>query len=236
MDKIVISTGFSRFEKNWRTRRFTVEELCEKLSSTIRTPETVAEYAAMAKPQRDNIKDHGGFVGGRLRGSRRTVSTVDYRSLITLDLDDCPAGYLSTLAERLGYDCFVYTTHSHTPEAPRYRVLVFLTRNVSADEYNAIAHYLAHDLGSEHVDPCSFRVAQLMYWPTTSVDGEFFARRFAGDPLNPDQFLLKHPNWHDLSDLPVSERETVAMGAERRSVEDPHDKRGIVGQIGRAHV
>jgi len=236
MDKITISTGLSRFEKRWKTQHLTADELCERLSSTIRTPETVADYAALPKGQRDNIKDRGGFVGGKLRGSRRLASAMESRSLITLDLDDCPAGYLSTLAERLGYDCFVYTTHSHTPEAPRYRVLVFLTRDVSADEYNAIAHYLAHDLGSEHVDPCSFRVAQLMYWPTTSVDGEFFARRFAGDPLNPDQFLLKHPNWHDLSDLPVSERETVAMGAERRSVEDPHDKRGIVGLFCRTYA
>ena len=107
MDKISISTGFSRFEKNWRTERFTPDQLCERLSQTIRTPETVAEYAAMPKSQRDNIKDHGGFVGGKLRGNRRTASTVEYRSLITLDLDACPEGFLSTLIQKLGYDSFV---------------------------------------------------------------------------------------------------------------------------------
>ena len=148
MDKIIISTGFSRFEKNWKTERFTADQLSAKLAQTIRTPETIAEFSAMPKSQRDNIKDHGGFVGGKLRGNRRLASTVEYRSLMTLDLDSCPANILDTLIDKLHYDCFVYSTHSHTPSAPRLRVLVFLTRNISPDESNAIAPYLAHDLGS----------------------------------------------------------------------------------------
>ena len=235
MDKITISTGFSRYEKNWRTERFTPDQLCERLSQTIRTPETVAEYAAMAKPRRDNVKDHGGFVGGKLRGSRRTASTVEYRSLITLDLDACPEGFLSTLIEKMGYDCFVYTTHSHTPASPRYRVLVFLTRNISPDEYNAIAHYLAHDLGADKVDPCSFRVHQLMYWPTTPADGEYFARRFPAATLDPDAFLASHPNWRDLSDLPSTEREAASLTGERRKAADPLTKQNVVGLFCRAY-
>ena len=235
MDKTIISTGFSRFEKNWKTERYTTEELCQRLSQTIRTPETVAEYAALPKAQRDNVKDHGGFVGGKLRGSRRLASTVEYRSLITLDLDSCPAGFLNVVIDKLHYECFVYTTHSHTPSAPRYRVLVFLTRNVSPDEYNAIAHYLAHLLGSTHVDPCSFRVHQLMYWPTTSIDGEFFAHRYIGPTLDPDAFLAAHPNWRDLTDLAPSERETVAFTSEQRRVADPFSKQNIVGLFCRTY-
>jgi len=49
MDKITISTGLSRFEKRWKTQHLTADELCERLSSTIRTPETVADYAALPK-------------------------------------------------------------------------------------------------------------------------------------------------------------------------------------------
>ena len=231
--KITISTGFSRFDTKWKTEHLSVDELCYKLSTPIRTEETAAEYAAMAKDKKGDIKDHGGFVGGKLRGNRRSAATVESRSLITLDLDDCPQSFIDELPRLLPYDCFVYTTHSHTPEAPRYRVLVFLTRDISADEYNAIAHYLAHDIGAEHVDPCSFRVAQLMYWPTVPKDGEFISRRLQNSPLNPDIFLTSHPNWRDLSDLPRSERETVAMGV--RTVEDPHKKRGIVGVFCRAY-
>jgi len=235
MDKISISTGFSRFEKNWRTERFTPDQLCERLSQTIRTPETVTEYAAMPKSQRDNIKDHGGFVGGKLRGSRRTASTVEYRSLITLDLDSCPSGFLNVVIDHLHYDCFVYTTHSHTPAAPRYRVLVFLTRNISPDEYNAIAHYLAHLLGADKVDPCSFRVHQLMYWPTTPIDGEYFSHRYVGPTLDPDAFLASHPNWRDLTDLPTTERETATLVGEQRRVQNPFEKQNIVGLFCRAY-
>ena len=235
MDKIIISTGFSRFEKSWKTERFTADQLCAKLSQTIRTPETIAEFSAMPKSQRDNIKDHGGFVGGKLRGNRRLTSTVEYRSLVTLDLDSCPANILDTLIDKLHYDCFVYSTHSHTPSAPRYRVLVFLTRNISPDEYNAIAHYLAHEIGSSHVDPCSFRVHQLMYWPTTSVDGEYFSRRLIGPTLDPDAFLAAHPNWRDLADLPPSERETASFTSEQRRVQDPYEKKNVVGLFCRAY-
>ena len=235
MENIVISTGFSRFEKSWKTRRLTVDQLCAKLAQTIRTPETVAEYAALPKPQRDSIKDHGGFVGGKLRGNRRTASTVEYRSLITLDLDACPAGFVDKLIDTLHYDCFVYSTHSHTPAAPRYRVLVFLTRNISPDEYNVIAHYLAHMIGSANVDPCSFRVHQLMYWPTTSADGEYYSRRLDGPVLDPDAFLAAHPNWRDLSDLPLAEREKASMTGERRRAADPLEKQNVVGLFCRAY-
>ena len=235
MDKIVISTGFSRFEKNWKTTKITAEELCAKLAQTIRTPETMAEYAALPKAQRDNIKDHGGFVGGKLRGGRRTVSTVEYRSLITLDLDTCPPGFQDKLRDVLHYDCFVYSTHSHTSAAPRYRLLFFLTRNISPDEYNAIAHYLAHDIGPDKVDPCSFRVHQLMYWPTTSADGEYYSRHYIGPTLDPDAFLATRPNWRDLTDLPPSERETASFTGERKKVADPFEKQNVVGLFCRAY-
>lgn len=232
---IVISTGNSRLARVWKVEHYTADSLCERLREPIRTAETADQYAALPKTDRDKIKDHGGFVGGKLRGARRLANAMEYRSLITLDLDDCPEGYLQTLLSRLHYDSFIYSTHSHTPAAPRFRLLVFLARNISPDEYNAITHYLAHEIGAEHVDPCSFRVHQLMYWPSAPSDGEYVAVRNPGPALNPTEFLAAHPNWRDLSDLPQAEREQASLTTEKKTAADPYEKNNIVGLFCRAH-
>ena len=39
----------------------------ERLQTVTRTQETLAEYKAMSKPRRDEIKDVGGFVGGAVK-------------------------------------------------------------------------------------------------------------------------------------------------------------------------
>ena len=44
MDKIIISTGFSRFEKSWKTERFTADQLCAKLSQTIGVTDAQLEF------------------------------------------------------------------------------------------------------------------------------------------------------------------------------------------------
>ena len=60
---LTISTGLSRKETDWKPKQITWGELCRQLSMTKRTAETEAEYAAMDKGARGEIKDVGGFVG-----------------------------------------------------------------------------------------------------------------------------------------------------------------------------
>ena len=51
-------------------------EFLDKLSRPTRTRETVAEYAAMGKAERDDVKDIGGFVGGYLKNGKRNSASV----------------------------------------------------------------------------------------------------------------------------------------------------------------
>ncbi|MDO4549468.1 MAG: hypothetical protein Q4D04_15365 [Clostridia bacterium] len=54
-------------------------ELLDKLSQPTRTRETVAEYAAFSKADRDRAKDIGGFVGGYLKnGKRKKPPSLEY--------------------------------------------------------------------------------------------------------------------------------------------------------------
>lgn len=62
--ELLISTGKSRFETAWKNKKITWAALLSKLSKSVETPETHAEYMKMGKEQQDRIKDIGGFVGG----------------------------------------------------------------------------------------------------------------------------------------------------------------------------
>lgn len=87
MIKLTIATGKSRTDVKWKNQEITWDRLKDRLKETKRTPETVAQYKEMTKAQQGEVKDVGGFVGGRLNGDRRTSMNIDKRSLIVLDLD-----------------------------------------------------------------------------------------------------------------------------------------------------
>ena len=109
-------------------------------SHTIRTAETVEQYMKMTKAKQDAIKDVGGFVGGRLKGGRRKKDCVEYRTIITLDIDHAVPGVIEQIEMLYNYRCFIYSTHKHTPENPRLRLVIILSRPVSPDEYVAVAN------------------------------------------------------------------------------------------------
>ena len=233
MRELAFFLGNSRAALVWHPGKMTMEALWEKLQNPIRTAETAAEYHAMKKSERDAVKDKGGFFAGTLKGTRRKATEVISRSMITLDHDRLKPGCFDAFAFK--YCAIVYTTHSHIPEAPRARILVPLTRDVTPDEYNAIARYLADEIGMDTVDLCSFKINQLMYWPTCSSDGEYICRKYEGGWLDPDVFLAAHPNWQDCSSLPTAPGEKEAVERERKRQADPLTKEGIVGAFCRAY-
>ena len=85
--RLNISIGRSRKETRWKIRSFEWSDLLDKLSSTHRTAETVAEYEQASKDRKSEIKYIGGFVGGEVAGGRRIRGSVVKRSLLTLDID-----------------------------------------------------------------------------------------------------------------------------------------------------
>ena len=76
MRELPIAYGNSRHARNWVNKKISYGGLKERLRVTIRTTESAEEYAGMAKSRRDDIKDHGGFVGGILAGGRRKTDSV----------------------------------------------------------------------------------------------------------------------------------------------------------------
>lgn len=235
MRKLSFSFGSSCSAATWRPGLMTIEELWDRLKTPIRTTETTAQYHRMTRTEKDVIKDKGGFVAGTLKGTRRRKNEVLSRSMITLDCDKLNPAFFDEYEFLNRYLSIVYTTHTHLPESPRARVLIPLTRDVTPEEFNAIARYLADEIGMEMVDPCSFKVNQLMYWPTAAADGEYICRRYEGDWLDPDAYLAEHPGWKDLTSLPTAPSEKEQMNRDRKKQEDPLSKEGTVGLFCRAY-
>lgn len=235
MRDLPIAYGNSCYTKTWANKTTTWEDLCERLKTTIRTTESVEEYPKLKKDDRDRAKDKGGFVGGYLKGNRRKRETVVCRSMLTMDADHAEIGFIDRFASECRYSSCLYTTHGHTPEQPRCRIIVPLTRDITPDEYVALARYFAADWGIDRFDECSYKPSQLMYWPTTPANGEFISKTTEGEWLDPDVYLSAHPNWKDCSLLPTSSRESSVREASGKKQEDPLAKPGVVGAFCRAY-
>ena len=234
--RIQIATGNSRMEKRWNNVEMELDEFIERISHTIRTAETVEQYMKMTKAKQDAIKDVGGYVAGRLKGGRRKKDCVEYRTIITLDIDHAVPGVIEQIEMLYNYRCFIYSTHKHTAENPRLRLVIILSRPVSPDEYVAVARKVAEDIGIEMFDDTTYEPSRLMYWPSTSADGEFIFRDIEGEPLNPDEVLSRYKDWRDSSEWPVSSRQQNIVQREMRKQADPLAKDGVIGAFCRTYT
>ena len=231
--KIAVSTGNSRMEKKWNLKEMELSEFRDRISQTIRTSETMEQYRKMSKAQQDDVKDVGGYVLGRLKGGRRKKDCVLSRSALTLDMDYAHADVADQIEMFQTFGCFIYSTHKHTKEKPRLRLIIPLVREVTPDEYMAVSRKVAEEIGMELFDDTTYEPSRLMYWPSTSADGEFFFHEIAGEPLNPDEVLSKYKDWKDVSSWPVSNRQHSIVQKDIKKQEDPLQKRGVIGAFNR---
>ena len=230
-----IAYGNSRMEKKWKNNEISWEDFCKRVSTTQTTTETVDEYRKMSKPQQDSIKDVGGFVAGHLKAGRRKNGTVLCRSMLTLDMDHGSADILDELDMFNSHKMCIYSTHKHTPEAPRLRLIMPLARDVSEDEYPAVARKVAQEIGMDMFDDTTYQPHRLMYWPSTSSNGEYIYRVMDGDIVDPDYYLGLYDDWRDVSTWPVSSRESEAVKKTASQQADPLTKDGVVGAFCRTY-
>lgn len=234
---ISIATGSSKKETHWKNKNILYSELVRKLSNTTRTPETYAEYKKLPKSERDRIKDVGGFVGGTLKGGRRKKENVANRTLITLDLDYVTGDIWSSIELLWDFAVVMYSTHSHAVDNQRLRLVIPLSRPVLPDEYQAIARMIADDLGIDQFDDTTYEPSRLMFWPSTSSDGDYVFKIQDLKWLNPDDVLARYPfGWQDVSYWPQSSREKPKILNDIKKQEDPLSKKGIIGAFCRTYT
>ena len=232
---IMIATGTSRTAAKWKNTTMLWSEFLARISTTTQTRETVEEYKKMPKTQQDAIKDVGGFVGGWLKGGKRKADRLESRSLITLDADFARRDLLDIFGLAYGNAAAVYSTHKHTPEAPRLRLIVPLSRTLTGDEYQAASRKLAESLGMDLFDDTTYQPTRLMYWPSTSAGGEYVFDAVDGPFLDPNTLLDQYPDWRDTSYWPESSRQPGIRQKTAARQGDPRGKPGIVGAFCRCY-
>lgn len=240
---MIIAIGNSRRDKAFKIVDVTWEQFLNKVSKTIRTVETVDEYGKMNKAKKDDIKDVGGFVGGKLKDGRRSKDSVEFRSMLTLDLDYAENDLWEQVTKRFKFACCIYSTHKHKRDKHRLRLIIPLSRNVNADEYTAIGRLIASDIGIEQFDDSTYEPARLMYWPSTSSNGEFIFEKQDGEFLNPDSILSRYEDYRDSSKWPISSRQNKVIknnishqmqALAKQS--NPLEKEGLIGAFCRAYT
>ncbi|WP_330948960.1 virulence-associated E family protein [Virgibacillus sp. MG-45] len=236
--QITISTAGNRKATLWPAQTMYWSELVEKLKVASRGKETLEAYLKLPKRQQDELKDVGGFVAGELKNNRRKANNVISRDVITLDLDNIPAGGTEDVLRRLdGLGCayVTYSTRKHHPGAPRLRVLAPLNRSASADEYEPLARKLASIIGMSLADPTTFEASRLMYWPSCSADSQYVFQSSDKPFLDADGLLGTYNDWRDIQEwpeVPGASQSHVRLAAKQGN---PLEKRGVVGAFCRQY-
>lgn len=237
---LIISLGKNRNDVNWKNTTMSWSALVSKLSVSKETAETHAEFMQLKKDDQDLIKDIGGFVGGHLKDGRRTKMNVRARQIVTLDADFAGPDFWSQVQDIMldwsDFAALIYSTHKHTPEKPRLRLVVPLSREVGPGEYEAIARKLAEAVGMDTFDGSTYETNRLMFWPSHSTDVDPVFEVHDAPILDPDEVLKKYHDWTDQSEWPVSASEKEKRRKQAEKVEDPLTKKSIVGTFCRTYT
>ena len=236
--ELSITIGGSRKETNWKPQRIMWQEFVERLRTPVESEETQEEYKRLTKAQQDDLKDVGGFVGGLLNGSRRKSGSVKSRCLITLDMDNIPAGGTEDMLKRVnGLKCafVVYSTRKHEGAAPRLRVIFPTDRELVPDEYEPIARKIASLIGINQCDPTTFQCERFMYWPSCCHGAEYVFQYGDKPFLSADGVLSMYQDWRDTrewAEIPGIEKR-IERNLKRQ--QDPTEKNGIIGAFCRVY-
>lgn len=233
---IDIATAHSRLARKWKNKQCRWSDLVNRCRETKRTAESVKEYGRMSREEQSNVKDVGGFVGGYLQGGMRKTNSVMWRSVATLDIDHGTAGLWDDFTLNFDFAAMLYSTHKHTRETPRYRLVFPLSRQVRPDEYEPLCRKIAETVGMDMFDDTTYQLARLFYYPSTSRDGDYVFEYQDGPACDVDAILGMYHDYKDASSWPTSSREGEAMAHEIKKAGDPTEKPGLIGAFCRAYT
>lgn len=244
--KYKIAFGTSAKAKQWINKKLTWGEFTNLFTKTKRTRETMKEYINLTKEQRGSIKDIGGFVCGYSKDGKRTKDSITSRSMVCLDLDNNP-NIKKVWAEANKFKCIMYSTHSHTPQKPRLRLIIPLDRDVTPKEYEKVAKTIAYlisgikvtdsnsldmAIGKKSIfDDTTYQHNRLMYLPSSCKDGEYIYKNSedTGPKLEVKaEILLKRYT----NSIEKYEDKKEKRG---NTIQDPTTKDGYIGAFCKAY-
>lgn len=205
---------------------------------------TVRQFHRLSRERRAKIKNKAGwFVGGGFGRNERRVywrsrTTLQARSLISLDIDhlskfDRSVSDVVNTLEILNLTFSLYATPSSTEDDIRLRLVMPVDQALRPEHYQPIARWVASQIDIDIFDHTGFEECRLMYLPVRLSDSPAVIEHFDGDPLCRDEILGSYEDWRDANEWPSSETEGGARQPHLKA-EDPRLKRGVVGAFCRA--
>jgi putative DNA primase/helicase len=192
---------------------------------------------AMDKEQRNKTKNGAAFVGGSVINGSRRKENVREKCLIGLDADNAFGGFTDDVANALGDAAYiVYSTHSNNPSKNnKMRVIIPLSRIVTAVEYEAISRKIADRIGMSYFDHTTFEANRLFYFPSCPSDvvPVFISNGY--EPLEADEVLAEYTDYLDVEQWAKHRDETKKLTTELTKIGDPTTKTGHVGLFCRAY-
>jgi len=176
------------------------------------------------------------FIPAAFRIPIRSDASLDASTMIIFDVDQKPGDDVITLEDAedalrdLGIEHFIYTSHSHTLEAPRFRIVISASRHFYPAEHNSICAAMLEELDefldgrlAKVVDRCWKVPSQCYYVYTVHPDRKPFAISFynPGKPADIDDLKLRQSTYGITEEYkPGAPRKPgTSVGARGRSYE-----------------
>jgi hypothetical protein len=186
----------------------------------------VLDRLSQSKPFRGD-QEHPGWSAARFEPCERAAENVREVFALCLDYDNkakngamvSPPVTIASAAELWGKHLgLIHTSRSHTPDWPRFRVVLPLSRPVSKFEYAALWLRVKDHAGA--VDDAPKDPSRFWFLPGVREGGTFDAHRLTGDPLDVDHWLARPEPQAKAATRPrqVEPRRGEPVDAERRAI------------------
>lgn len=168
-------------------------------------------------------KDCGAYMAGKATSTNRKDSRVEYRSMVTLDADKAEPD-LPARVEGLGLTALVHSTYNHTPDEPRYRIIIpLIGPGLTEEEYPRAARGLMETLGKEQFDKTCDQPKRLMFWPSAASPDLYEVYSYDGKSATAQELLERFGGFK------------AAPEHKRGRKTDPYKLPGVVGAFNRLY-
>jgi KaiC/GvpD/RAD55 family RecA-like ATPase len=233
--------AYAKGVRNTRTQQeddATLADLHERFKKPVTLTKSATEYHSSSKKQKGEVKQAlPYFVGGTING-RRHDDKVSARTLLTLDIEakdgqeqPPPPQEVFDKLESLDAEGWVYTSISHTEDAPRYRVVLPLAEHMESDDLNVETLKATTQAAAKKLDilpwctPESWVLSQPMYLPA-KLRGGVFWEGYTG-PGKGWRIVSKTAQATEIADIPDTPADPVLHALQRAGLylqEDAHHK------------
>jgi len=150
----------------------------------------------LAQPEVASVKDTlPGWSAATFEGNRRSGARVEHVHALGLDHDDGRASLAAVARVWRGTLGAIHSTWRHTAKAPRWRVVIALSRPVTRAEHARLwAWAQARNAQAGHVlDSRARDASRFWYVPARRPRARYVLRRLRGVPLDVDAVLAVAP-------------------------------------------